>query len=357
MPSKAAPARPSPARPPRPARRLAARALAELFGYVADAAALELPIADILAMAEQSAADRATRQALARARPLVRAGLHLSQALERTGALPAFAVQLLRTAEISGRAGALGEAAAALRDHYRTQAEFASRMRRAMIQPAITGAIVLGVALFVLLVLVPRLRPLFALFREAPWIAQAVFWLVDGLSRSAGVLLPAAALALGAAWWQRDALLARLPVLDGLVTALIGYQVLAALGLLLKAGLPAARALGLIADGLGPRAADRLRRAERRVASGVPLWSALAGLGLRAEALETIRRGHQLGQLIPALERATFHYRRYLDTRFDVLAQTLGLGMTLATAGLIALVGLIVFVPIYSGLSSATFGP
>lgn len=338
-------------------RRLRAGALADLFGYFAEAAALELPVADMLDMAARSASDGRVRAVLRRARAALRRGAGLSAAFAQTGAVPAFAVQLLRVAEASGAPGALGEAFAALREHYRTQAELAGRLRRAVVQPAITATLVLGVALFVFTVLVPRLRPLFAVFREAPAVSRWVFAAADLVSQHLAVVGLAVGGLLAAGWRWRDRALGLVPVLRHVTAAVEAYQVCASLALLLRAELPVSRAVALAADGIGGRVGAELERARRRVANGLPLSAALAAIGLRAEALEAIRKGEQLGQVAQALGKAAWYYRRYLDQRCDTLAQTLGLGATFAAAAMLALVAMTVFLPIYAAIGSASLAP
>lgn len=339
------------------AGRLGPDQLADCFGFLADSTTLALPLADALRMAERSSARPETRAVLARARQGVARGLGLPDALERAGGLPPFAVQLLRTAETSGTADALAETFATLRDHYRLHAEFSRRVRRALVQPAVTGAIVLGVAVFVLLVLIPRLRPLFQLFRDVPALARLLFEAADTLSRHSALTLLALGglLALGAVRWRE--VLRRLPALHALTRAIGGFQICTSLALLLRANVPAARALELTADGVGGELARPLAAAGRRVAQGVQLSAALAGVGLRQEVLQTIRRGEQLAQVPQALERAAAHYKRFLEDRFDSLSQSVGLVMTFAAAGLLALVGTAIFLPLYAGLGSLSIGP
>jgi type II secretory pathway component PulF len=337
-------------------QQLSVRSLAEAFGFLAESSELELPLADVLAIAERSASDERLKQHLAAWRAFLAQGASFSDAIERAGGMPVFAIQLLRTAEESGAPGALAEAFRSLGDHYRVHGEFSRRTRKAIVQPAFTAVIVFAVVVFVVTVLVPRLRPLFALFKDLPWLARAVFGVADMVSEhsvlSGVVFLGAVVIA----WNRRTTLIGALPGVQTLLAAVGGFQICTALGLLLRSGFPAARALTIVGAGLEGQLGKRVAHAATRVSHGTPLCTALAGVGLKAEVLEMIRRREQIGQLAEGIARAGAFYRRFVEERFDVLANNIGLALTLAAAGLLIVVALGIFMPLYAGLGSLSMG-
>jgi general secretion pathway protein F len=332
--------------------QLPVRSLANAFGFLAESTELDLPLADVLLIAERSASDRRLKEHLAASRAFLAQGASFSHALERAGGMPVFALQLLRTAEESGAPRALAETFRSLRDHYRLHAEFNRRTRKAVFQPAITTLIVFAVVVFVVTVLVPQLRPLFALFKDLPWLARATFGLADAVSEhaflSGAVLLGSVALA----WSRRATLIGALPGVKALLTAIGGFQICVALGLLLRSGFPAARALTIVAAGLDGQLGKLVAHAAMRTGQGTPLSAALAGVGLRAEILETIRRREEIGQLAEGIGQAGAFYRRFVEDRFDALANNVGLALSLAAAGLLIVVGLGIFMPLYAGLGT-----
>lgn len=115
---------------------------------------------------------------------------------------------------------------------------------------------------------------------------------------------------------------------------------------------PATQALAVTALGLAGPLRRRVEQAGRRVAQGLALSAALAGVELNAEVLQTLRQGEQLGQAAPALERATTHYKRAIDKHYANLSQALGIAMLLIGAGVLVGVGLTIFMPLYAGLGS-----
>lgn len=336
--------------------QLSVRSLADAFGFLAESSELDLPLADVLVIAERSTNDKRLKEHLAASRAFLAQGASFSQAVERAGGMPIFAIQLLRTAEESGAPGMLAEAFRSLRDHYRVHAEFNRRTRKAIFEPAITALIVFAVVVFVVTVLVPRLRPLFALFKDLPWLARAIFTVADTVSEhtwlSGGVFLGSVALA----WRQRATLIGALPGVEPLMAAIGGFQICTALGLLLRSGFPAARALAIVGTGLEGRLGKRVARAAMRISQGTPLSAALAGVGLKAEVLETIRRKEEIGQLAEGLGQAGAFYRRFVEDRFDVLANNVGLVLSLGAASLLVVVGLAIFMPLYAGLGSLSVG-
>jgi general secretion pathway protein F len=339
-------------RPP----ELSVATMASCFTFLAESADLELPLADLLVIAQRSATDKRLREQLATVRAFLAQGASLSQAMERAGGVPVFAVQLLRTAEESGAPGALAEAFRSLRDHYRVHAEFVRRTRKAVVQPAITTTIVFAVVVFVVTVLVPRLRPLFALFKDLPFLARVIFRLADTVNQH---LLVSAALFGGLvalAWHQRTRLMAALPGVEALMAAIGGFQICMALSVLLKSGFPAARALSIVAAGLGGTLGRRVAGAAARISQGTPLSVALAGVGLKQEVLETLRRKEEVGQLAQGIGQAAAFYRRFVEDRFDTLATSIGLVLSIAAAALLATVGIAIFLPLYSGLGNLSVG-
>ncbi len=336
--------------------QLSVRSLADAFGFLAESSELDLPLADVLRIAERSTADKRLHEHLAASRAFLAQGASFSHAVERSGGMPIFAIQLLRTAEESGAPGALAEAFRSLRDHYRLYAEFTRRTRKAIFQPAITALIVFAVVAFVVTVLVPRLRPLFALFKDLPWLARAIFSVADTVSEHTGLsgAVFLGVVALG--WSQRAKLVAALPGIEPLMAAIGGFQICTALGLLLRSGFPAARALAIVGTGLEARLGKRVAHAATRIRQGTSLSAALAGVGLKAEVLETIRRKEEIGQLAEGIGQAGAFYRRFVEDRFDVLANNIGLVLSLAAAGLLTVVGLAIFMPLYAGLGSLSVG-
>lgn len=335
---------------------LPVKALADCFQFLAESSELELPLAEMLLIAQRSTENKPLKEHLAKARVYLSQGASYSDAVERAGGVPVFAIQLLRTAEQTGAPGALAEAFGSLRDHYRIHAEFVRRTRRAVFQPAITAAIVFLVVVFVVTVLVPRLRPLFMLFKDLPWLAQAIFSIAEAVSNnlllSGGVVL---AIGVGV-FHQRRQIAALLPGVEALLAAIGAFQLCTALSLLIKSGFPAARAVAVAGAGLGGEIAQKVAVAATRVSHGAPLSAALAGVGLRQEVLETIRRKEQVGQLDQGLAQAAAFYRRFVEDRFDVLATNVGLVLTFLAAGLLVVVGVAIFLPLYAGIGSLSVG-
>src|SRR5581483_6133358 len=118
-------------------------------------------------------------------------------------------------------------------DHYRVHAEFRRKTRKALVQPMVTASIVFAVALFVVAVLVPRLRPLFALFKDLPALARITFGIADAMNQHGEVTVAAVLGIFALGWTRRDWLIARVPGVPALLTRLCAFQICIALGILL----------------------------------------------------------------------------------------------------------------------------
>lgn len=225
---------------------------------------------------------------------------------------------------------AAGEASAQLPAALRSLARHLTEMdelrrtaRRALIYPSVVFAAVIGLAVFLLAVVIPQFAEIFSsLSLRLP--AVTVFLLgASAFVRATwlGVALLAAAVAglVGLAmrtprgrWW-RDAVLLRLPLLGNIIRHLATARLAAHVGLLHEAGIPILDALGTGADLTGHAVlAGQLRQAREAVAAGQPLSAALPkNHAFPAFVVPTLRAGETSGQLGDALR----HIESYAATR------------------------------------------
>lgn len=265
----------------------------------------------------------------------VTSGLSLAAAMDLLrGEFPAVAVSLVQAGEAGG---ALEEILRALADQNEAEAELIAKVQGALWYPAfvlaggvVTVAVLLGVV-------VPKLALLFTeTGQPLPWLTRMMVssgkWLIWGV----GGLLPG----IFFLWKKRERgaeLVARLPVLGGLIRQAEIARLSSTLGLLIGHGLPLPAALRLAAGTIArPRLRSQIQRCEQQVVEGVPLSSSLKRVGVQEPFLLTmVAMGEAQGDLAQAFRQASERYRQETDRRVRVLS-------TLIEPVLILLVGLVV---------------
>lgn len=242
---------------------------------------------------------------------------------------------------------------------YQTQFE---TIRKKLIAAAIYPAMLLVVGGFVTLFLLGYVVPKFAAVyessgRELPWMSALLLsvgrlihehWVVAG----AGLL----ALLLGVGWLAvsaqgRSLLLAqvlRLPVLSQRSEAFRLARFYRAVSLLLSAGIPLSRAMGMVTGLLTAAQQQRLVQCQRAVEQGQSLSAALVASSLATPVAQSlVRVGERSGQMAQMLERtAQFiddDFARWVDWSSRLLEPVL---MTIIGV-VIGLVVVLMYLPIF----------
>lgn len=229
---------------------------------------------------------------------------------------PPLYVATLRASE---RTGSVREA---LRRYIAYQEEL-DRVRKKVAAAAIYPAILLAVGALVLAFLLFYVVPRFAgvyegLAAELPFFSALLLALGRAV-REHGAALAALAIALGAglAWLSRQPgfrawLAARLWRLPALGERLRLYQLTRlyrTAGMLMRAGVPALRALGMVEGLLAAQLRPRLAQARTLIGEGQPMSAALGAAGLATPvAARMMAVGERSGEMGGMMERiAAFH--------------------------------------------------
>lgn len=286
----------------------------------------------------------------------LREGKPLSDVLERRPAqFPDLYVATVRSAE---RSGNLAEALARY-VAYRVQFE---SMRKKMITASIYPLMLMSVGLLVTLFLIGYVVPKFSAVyassgRPVPWMSGLLLTVGRSIHQHWSLWFAALAAAAGAAVFAlRDmrmrerilAVLLRIPVLSRRAWEFRLARFYRTLALLLNAGIPLARGMGMTAGLFPAGAAAALQRARRAIEEGQPFSRAVeeAGMGT-AIALSLIRVGERSGKLAEMLERAArFHdeeFGRWVEWASRLLEPVLMTVMGLVIGGVVVLLYLPIF--------------
>lgn len=197
------------------------------------------------------------------------------------------------------------------------QAQFEA-IRKKLVSAAIYPAMLLVVGGFVTLFLLGYVVPRFAAVyetsgRDLPWMSAALLAVGRAIYQHGAMALIALVLVLAAAGWLvfsgqgRQAVLSKvlqLPMLARRVEEFRMARFYRAVSLLLAAGIPLSRAMGMVTGLLSGEQQKRLLRCRRAVEEGQSLSVALVATSLASPVAESlVRVGERSGQLAQMLER------------------------------------------------------
>lgn len=262
------------------------------------------------------------------------------------------------TVRASERTGDLPQALARF-IAYQTQFE---TIRKKLVSAAIYPAMLLAVGGFVTLFLLGYVVPRFAAVyessgRELPWMSAALLTLGRAIYEHAFVALTLTALVLLALGWLvfsaagRQRLLSevlRLPLLAQRADEFRLARFYRAVSLLLAAGIPLSRAMGMVTGLLSLAQQPRLQQCRLAVEQGQSLSAALVAAALANPVAESlVRVGERSGQMAQMLERtaqfADDDFARWVDWTSRLLEPVL---MTVIGV-VIGVVVVLMYLPIF----------
>ena len=233
---------------------------------------------------------------------------------------PAHVAAIIAAGEASAQ---LPAALRALARHLTEMDELRRTAKRALIYPAVVFTAVVGLAVFLLAVVIPQFAEIFSSLSLR--LPAATVFLIKASAVIRASWLPAALTIAGLVvtlWFVvrtprgriwRDRVLLRLPLMDDIIRHLATARFAAHVGLLHEAGIPVLEALRTGADLTGQAVlAGQLHAAREAVAAGQALSAALPkNHGFPSFVVPTLRAGETSGQLGDALR----HIETYAATR------------------------------------------
>jgi len=286
------------------------------------------------------------------------AGLPLSTALRKhPRVFPANYAHLVEAAEASGEMDVLLERLAS--DLEKNQA-LQSRVRAALVYPAVVLSVAVGVLVFLMVAVVPTFESVYAAFGSAlPDSTRIVLGLSRGLLYAGPWLLLLGAIAgLWLSWrWRRsealrragERLLLRLPLLGAVLHQAALARWCRTLSGLLRAGLPLVEAMAAARGAAGYFAhADACRQVREELARGSSLRAALAGTGLfPAMVLQMCGVGEESGALAAMLGKLAEFYEREVDDRVASLSSVLEPALIVFLGGVVGVLVVALYLPIF----------
>lgn len=269
---------------------------------------------------------------------------------------------------------AAGEATGNIRDvlerliaHFTEQAEFRRKLLAAMAYPLFICFIAIGVVIFFVLFLLPRLQTLLdSLGGKLPLSTQMLMWFAKVFVYVGPALLGLTIIAVIAIYqWRKsdagklasDALLLKTPLAGSFVMRVSVLNFCHTLAVLLENGITTAEALRL-AEKTAPNRAMRaqMRDATDRVLEGESLSRALGRTGYFPRLLlDRVAVAEQTGNLAPGLRDISRSYRAELDRWLGTMSQTISASVLIAAFSFVAFIAFAIVSAVFEVSSSFKF--
>ncbi len=181
---------------------------------------------------------------------LIRQGIPLSDAMEQQqGAFPELLINMIRSAEASG---SLDQTSKRMAEHFDKDHRLNSKVKNAMVYPAILICMIIVVLIFVVVYIIPQFADIFASLEELPLPTVVVLGISDALTNHWPVILAvvaAAAVFLSVVFripdvaLQKDRMKLKIPVIGKLLKVVYTARFARTLSSLYSSGIPIVTAL------------------------------------------------------------------------------------------------------------------
>ncbi|MBA4137904.1 MAG: type II secretion system F family protein [Opitutus sp.] len=292
-------------------------------------------------------------------------GLPLSHAMESVpGVFATHAINLVAAGEATGN---LREVLTRLIDHYTAQREMRRLITAAMAYPVFICVVAIGVILFFIFFLLPRLQTLLSsLGGKMPWATRALVGLSDFILHY-GIIV-AVGIVLGAVFFWRwrktqrgrdatDEAVLKFPFAGRFVIASTVHNFSSTLAVLLENGVTTAEALRMTERTIANRSLQRaFSEATGRVLEGEALSQSLAKTNCFPPlVIDRLAVGESTGQLAPSLRSIAGSYQDELRRQIKMFTQVISSGVLLFAFSFVAFIAYAIVSAVFQVSASFKF--
>lgn len=279
-----------------------------------------------------------------------------------------FSPLFLSMVRVGESTGTLDNAFLRLCEYLDQDQDVQDRVKSALRYPLIV-VIMIGLAVGVITVFViPNFAPLFKILgNDIPWPTRAIMGTSDLVIKHGVALVASAVLAIAgirryikteAGRYRWDGYKLKIPVLGELLRQSILSRVTRSLAVSLDAGLPMIQALTLLSRSAGNEfLAERLLRLRDAVERGDSLSRAATASGVFPSlVLQMMLVGEETGELTRLLQEIAGFYQREVDYRLKNLTAMLEPLLLIVVGGLVLILALGVFLPMWNMIGKVGHG-
>ncbi len=336
--------------------RVRVRHLATLYSQVADLLRAGVPLVRALETLAKATTNPTLKRVVGSVREAVSEGESLADAMaQHPEVFGTLHVAMVRAGE---RAGFLEDVFANLGEFLERQDDLQSKVRGALIYPAVLVVVGLLVMVIVLLWMVPKFEGVFEgmplplateiLFATSTAMREYSLLLAGGIVAAVGGLVAAVRSDSGRELWDRWKL--KVPILGGVLRSLCITRFCRILGTMLRNGVPILQAMNISKDAAGNVVlAEAVENATDSVRSGEPLADPLRSSGLfPPEIIEMIAVAEESNQLEKVLVEIADTVERRTNRAVDTAVHLVEPLILVVLAGAIGFAAFGLLYPIFT---------
>lgn len=271
-------------------------------------------------------------------------------------------VALVRAGETSGTLDKSLERLANQQEH---DADMLSKIRGAMIYPAIVLVVIVAVVIFMLVSLVPQVESLYKdMGKELPFATQILvgfanviinFWWIVLIALVGVVVLVRRWIKTASGRKVWDSIKLNVPVFKNLLRKMYMARFARTAETLLASGVPMLEVLKISADAVNNTLVkDEILRARAKVKNGKPLSEGLTDQDYIAPFMpQMVKIGETSGGIDAMLGKVADYYEKEVDAQIAAIQTLIEPILMVVMAGMIGFIVIAVLLPIY-GLASTT---
>ena len=291
----------------------------------------------------------------------VQQGESLSQAMiKHDKVFDKVIINLVKAGEESGK---LDEILDRLAFDFEKKQEFNGKVKGALIYPGVILVVIIGVIALLMIVMIPSIKGLYADFggkkKELPIITKVMITLSDFLVVYWwAALIFIIVLIFSFNYYKKtpggkivvDSLALKVPIFGNLIRLSQITDFARSLSMLLKSGVPIVNAMELISNSLTNQVfADEVGNAAKRIEKGVVMSQSLDKASpFTPIVFQMMSIGEQTGQTDSTLAKLASYYEKEVDQITNNLTKILEPVILLFMSGIVLLIALAVYLPIYS---------
>lgn len=333
--------------------------IADLFQQFAILLNASIPLKTVLQSLQEDCQNIDLYQWLCTLSAALESGLSLSEAIDGTpNYLSLQERQLILVGEMTGQ---LPQLCQQIAQHKKDQVALKRKIQKILLYPSLVLGIALTLTVLLLIFIVPQFAALYGENQaQLPTFTKILLWLSTLIRQQSvwillisGVIWAMMKFVLARQWQSLKARLGTaLPVFGAIIRLSCLVEFSQSLGLMLQAGVPLQEALLSFLPKNPTSQKDPFHKAIERMSQGVDQGLALShtvsGAWFPAQARKMLTIGEQSGQLGKMLQHIATNYQEKLDHQVSLLSQMLEPLLMVVIGGLIGLIMLGMYLPIFN---------